>query len=166
MNFFGRINAIALGFSSNLGQRDNWPLKHKIPEKKLNWRQKLTFFIFYFVEYPAILSMKKIFFSATATVIYFALQSSLSGSLAGTKPAKSSNSFDKYHQECLQRVTKQGLAADVAKDVCNCTMTKFKGQYNIQQFKAIVQKSKTDKTSARQLSKVGETCFEKVLYEE
>ena len=112
------------------------------------------------------LSMKKIFFSTTATVIYFALQSSLSASLAATKPAKSSNSFDQYHQECLQRVSKQGLAIDVAKDVCNCTMMKFKGQYNIQQFKAIVQKSKTDKASARQLSKVGETCFEKVLYEE
>ncbi len=110
--------------------------------------------------------MKKIVFSATATIIYFALQFSLPGSMAGTKPAKSSNSFDQYHHECLQRVTKQGLAADVAKDVCNCTMMKFKGQYNIQQFKAIVQKSKTDKASARQLSKVGEACFEKVLYEE
>lgn len=110
--------------------------------------------------------MKKIVFSATATIIYFSLQFSVPSSMAGTKLAKSVNSFDQYHQECLQRVTKQGLAADVAKDVCNCTMTKFKGQYNIQQFKAIVQKSRNDKTSARQLSKVGEICFEKVLYEE
>jgi hypothetical protein len=110
--------------------------------------------------------MKKIIVSATATIIYFSLQFSVYGSMAGTKLAKSSNSFEEYHQECLQRVTKQGLAADVAKDVCNCTMTKFKSQYNIQQFKAIVQKSKTDKASARQLSKVGETCFEKVLYDE
>jgi hypothetical protein len=110
--------------------------------------------------------MKKTIFSATATVIYFALQLSVPGSLAEKKPAKSANSFEKYHQECLQRVTKQGLTADIAKDVCNCTMTKFKSQYNIQQFKAIVQKSKTDKASARQLSKVGEICFEKVLYEE
>jgi hypothetical protein len=110
--------------------------------------------------------MKKTIFSATATVIYCALQFSVPGSLAGTKPTKSVNSFDQYHQECLQRVTKQGLTADVGQDVCNCTMTKFKSQYNIQQFKVIVQKSRTDKASARQLSKVGETCFEKILYEE
>jgi len=110
--------------------------------------------------------MKKIIVSATATIIYFSLQFSVYGSMARTKLAKSSNSFEQYHQECLQRVTKQGLTADVAKDVCNCTMTKFKGQYNIQQFKAIIQKSKTEKASARQLSKVGEICFEKVLYED
>jgi hypothetical protein len=110
--------------------------------------------------------MKKIVFSATATVIYFTLQFSVPGSMAATKTATSANSFDQYHQECLQRVEKQGLAADIGKDVCNCTMMKFKSQYNIQQFKAIVQKSKTDKTSARQLSKIGENCFEKVLYEQ
>lgn len=110
--------------------------------------------------------MKKTIFSATAAVIYFILQFSVPESMAVTNSTKNANTFDQYHQECLQRVTKQGLMADVAKDVCNCTMTKFKSQYNIQQFKAIVQKSKTDKASARQLSKVGETCFEKVLYDE
>jgi hypothetical protein len=110
--------------------------------------------------------MKKTIFSATAAVIYFILQFSVPESMAVTNSTKNVNTFDQYHQECLQRVAKQGLTADVAKDVCNCTMTKFKSQYNIQQFKVIVQKSKTDKASARQLSKIGETCFEKVLYEE
>ncbi len=118
--------------------------------------------------------MKTNFFSVISTTIYLSFIFSTVLTTGATKPIKSPsvipiknvNSFDQYHQECLQRVDKQGLTKDVAKDVCNCTMKTFKSQYNIQQFKAIVQKANTDKTSARKLANVGETCFEKVLYEE
>lgn len=118
--------------------------------------------------------MKTNILSALGVVIYGSFLFLNSGSVAATKPVKAPNvapaknvsSFEQYHQECLQRVGKQGLADDVGKDVCNCTMKTFKSQYKLQQFQAIVQKSKTDKVSARQLAKVGETCFEKVLYEE
>lgn len=80
-------------------------------------------------------------------------------------PIASVNSFEDYHKECIKRVHQQGLAEDIGQDICKCTMTQFRSQYNIQQFRNLVQKAKTDKPSARQLSDVGEACFEKVLYE-
>jgi translation elongation factor EF-Ts len=73
--------------------------------------------------------------------------------------------FDSYRQECLQRARAEGLAADVAKDLCDCTIKKFQARYNLQQFRALVQKSKTDKAAARTLSSVGEACFDEILYE-
>ncbi len=73
--------------------------------------------------------------------------------------------FDSYRQECLQRARAEGLAADVAKDLCDCTIKKFQARYNLQQFRTLVQKSKTDKAAARTLSSVGEACFDEILYE-
>ena len=73
--------------------------------------------------------------------------------------------FDSYRQECLQRARAEGLAADVAKDLCDCTIKKFQARYNLQQFRILVQKSKTDKAAARTLSSVGEACFDEILYE-
>ena len=73
--------------------------------------------------------------------------------------------FDSYRQECLQRARAEGLAADVAKDLCDCTIKKFQARYNLQQFRALVQKSKTDKAAARTLASVGEACFDEILYE-
>ena len=73
--------------------------------------------------------------------------------------------FDSYRQECLQRARAEGLAADVAKDLCDCTIKKFQARYNLQQFRTLVQKSKTDKAAARTLSSVGEDCFDEILYE-
>jgi hypothetical protein len=73
--------------------------------------------------------------------------------------------FESYRQECLQRSRRQGLANDVANDLCNCTMKKFQSRYNLAQFRALVQKSKSDKTAARTLTAVGEACFDEVLYE-
>jgi translation elongation factor EF-Ts len=73
--------------------------------------------------------------------------------------------FDSYRQECLQRARAEGLAADVAKDLCDCTIKKFQARYNLQQFRTLVQKSKTDKAAARTLASVGEACFDEILYE-
>ncbi len=117
--------------------------------------------------------MKSRLLSSLGTFIGLAAIFSPSFALAAQKSAKSPTvtptanvtSFDQYHRDCMARVQKQGLKADIAKDVCNCTMGRFKTQYNLQQFNAIVQKSKTDKAAARQLANVGEACFEKVLYE-
>jgi hypothetical protein len=80
-------------------------------------------------------------------------------------PLATINSFEDYQKDCLKRVRQQGLADDVGLDICKCTMTQFRSQYNIQQFRNLVQKAKADKTIARKLSEVGEACFEKVLYE-
>jgi hypothetical protein len=82
-------------------------------------------------------------------------------------PVQANNppTFDSYRQECLQRARAEGLTADVAKDLCDCTIKKFQARYNLQQFRTLVQKSKTDKTAARTLSSVGEACFDEILYE-
>ncbi|PSF38071.1 hypothetical protein C7H19_06255 [Aphanothece hegewaldii CCALA 016] len=95
---------------------------------------------------------------------------SILGFLSGnqTISAQSStprSSFDDYRKECLQQATQQGLATDSANDLCNCTMTKIRSQYTIQQFQTLVQKSKTDRATAQRLSSIGESCLDSVLYE-
>lgn len=82
-----------------------------------------------------------------------------------TQNASVPSSFDDYRKECMQRSTRQGLPQDVALDLCNCTIKKFQSQYNFPQFRALVVKSKNDRTAARTLTAVGETCFDEVLYE-
>lgn len=78
----------------------------------------------------------------------------------------SRNSFEDYRQECLQQASQQGLATDSANDLCNCTMKKIRSQYTIQQFQALVQKSKSDRATTQRLSSIGESCLDSVLYEE
>lgn len=82
-----------------------------------------------------------------------------------TQNATVPTSFQDYHKQCLQRATGEGLAQDIAQDLCNCTIKTFQSRYNFSQFRAIVAKSKTDRTAARTLTQVGETCFDQVLYE-
>ncbi len=77
----------------------------------------------------------------------------------------SGTTFESYRQECLQRSRQEGLANDVANDLCNCTIKKFQARYNLAQFRALVQKSKSDRAAARTLTAVGEACFDEVLYE-
>jgi hypothetical protein len=75
-------------------------------------------------------------------------------------------SFEDYKKECLQRATREKLPQDVAQDLCNCTINQFRSQYSIDEFRALVQKSKNNSTAAETLTSVGESCFEEVLYEE
>lgn len=75
------------------------------------------------------------------------------------------SSFEDYRKECLQRVRNQGISQDVALDICNCTLKKFQSQYTFPQFRALVEKSKSDRAAAQRLSAVGEACFDQVLYE-
>lgn len=86
---------------------------------------------------------------------YFALTAPFSPALA----QKSSNSFDTYYQECLQRVKNQGLAAALAQEICQCAIAEFKKRYSLPRFQALVQKSKTDPKTAQALAEVGEDCF-------
>jgi len=65
-----------------------------------------------------------------------------------SQSSNTATTFDSYRQECLQRAIK-----------------KFQARYNLQQFRTLVQKSKTDKAAARTLSSVGEACFDEILYE-
>ncbi|MCA2640698.1 MAG: hypothetical protein ACK544_04385 [Microcystis sp.] len=95
--------------------------------------------------------------------LYFPLQANNAVYLS--QSSNTATTFDSYRQECLQRARAEGLAADVAKDLCDCTIKKFQARYNLQQFRTLVQKSKTDKAAARTLSSVGEACFDEILYE-
>jgi hypothetical protein len=78
----------------------------------------------------------------------------------------STDSFEDYRKECLQRATSEKLPADVAEELCNCTIARFRSQYTLEEFRALVQKSKSDKTAAQTLTAVGEACFDEVMYEE
>ena len=77
-----------------------------------------------------------------------------------------SNSFEDYRQQCLRRIAREGLRGEVAQAICNCVINKFRSRYSLTQFRDLIQKAKTNKTSARTLSEVGEACFEEILYED
>ena len=77
-----------------------------------------------------------------------------------------SNSFEDYRQQCLRRIAREGLRGEVAQDICNCVINKFRSRYSLAQFRSLIQRAKTNKTAARTLSEVGEACFEEILYEE
>lgn len=85
--------------------------------------------------------------------------------LGSMLPPGQASTFDDYKTNCIQRARQEGLTQEVALEVCNCTIKKFKSLYSLQQFQDVVKKSKTDKAIARRLSDVGEACFESVLYE-
>lgn len=75
-------------------------------------------------------------------------------------------SFEDYKKECLQRSATEGLPPQDAQKLCNCTINRFRDRYSIQEFRALIQKSKNNKTAAETLSQVGESCFEEILYEQ
>jgi hypothetical protein len=97
------------------------------------------------------------------TIAAFFFSILASGTIA---PSVRASSFDNYYKECVQRSRREGLTQSVAQEVCTCTIKKFRSLYSIQQFQAIVQKSKNDKVAARRLADVGEACFETILYED
>ena len=74
-------------------------------------------------------------------------------------------SFDQYKKECLQQVSKRGLTAPDGEKLCNCALSKFRTKYDVNQFKAILEKAKNDKKVQANLNAVGEACFDEILYE-
>lgn len=84
-------------------------------------------------------------------------------------PVKSQNSppssFEDYRKTCLQRAAAEGLPKDIAQDLCNCTIKRFQSQYTLAQFRALVEKSNSDRNAQRTLTQVGEACLDQVLYE-
>ena len=71
-----------------------------------------------------------------------------------------------YRQDCLESSLEQGLPSWTAESVCNCVIDKFRESYTSQQFKDVTQQAETDPAIAEKLREVGESCFEKILYEE
>ena len=78
----------------------------------------------------------------------------------------STDAFEKYRKQCLQRVRREGLRGEVGNELCNCVISQFRGRYSITEFQQLVQQARQDKAAARKLSQVGESCFDSVLYEE
>ncbi|OKH23197.1 hypothetical protein NIES593_10130 [Hydrococcus rivularis NIES-593] len=74
--------------------------------------------------------------------------------------------FEDYRKECLQRATREKLPQDVAEDLCNCTINRFRSRYTLEEFRSLVKKSKNNTAAAETLTAVGESCFEEVMYEE
>ena len=70
-----------------------------------------------------------------------------------------------YQEECLVESQKEGLGFESAKTVCECTISQFRSKYSSEQFKALTDKVDSDKKVAREFRDVGETCFEKILFE-
>jgi len=79
--------------------------------------------------------------------------------------AQTKITFEGYKKQCLAKIQNSGIKGTLAQDICSCTIANFKQRYSLEAFNQVVQKSKTDKTTANQLAAVGEECFEKYLYE-
>ena len=82
----------------------------------------------------------------------------------GLKPNQASV-WCNYHQECVIQSQQQGLPLESAQTVCKCTISEFRNKYTTETFKELTQQVKTNKETARELREVGETCFEKILFE-
>jgi hypothetical protein len=83
-----------------------------------------------------------------------------------TSAAKTAITFEEYYKQCLARIQNAGIQGKLAQDICSCTIATFKKRYSLDEFNRVVEKSKADKATAKLLAEVGETCFEKYLYEE
>jgi hypothetical protein len=71
-----------------------------------------------------------------------------------------------YMKDCQKSVVARDIPAEEAVTLCNCTLDRFRSQYSLTEFQALVRDAKKDKKAANQLTKVGNACFEKILYEQ
>jgi Cft2 family RNA processing exonuclease len=97
---------------------------------------------------------------------FLAASSQVSANEILAQASSNQYTFEDYRKECLQRATSQKLPQDVAQDLCNCTINRFRSQYTIEQFRSLVQRSKTNTEAQETLAATGEACFEEVLYED
>lgn len=70
-----------------------------------------------------------------------------------------------YARECIQTSMTEGLAETEAKQLCNCTISKFQSQYSLEEFQQLTAASVKDKQAEMTLVEVGQVCFEQMLYE-
>lgn len=71
-----------------------------------------------------------------------------------------------YLKTCEERSLTEGLAQEDAKKLCTCTMNKFQNLYPVEEFNKLREEAKTNKETAEELSEVGYTCLDQILYEE
>lgn len=82
----------------------------------------------------------------------------------GLKPEQASV-WCNYTKECLGRSQKEGLPAEVAKSVCDCSIKEFRKRYTTEKFREISRQADSNSKVGRQLREVGEKCFEDILFE-
>ncbi|NCO75001.1 MAG: hypothetical protein GW795_08365 [Cyanobacteria bacterium] len=82
----------------------------------------------------------------------------------GLKPQQASV-WCNYKQECLVRSQKEGLPAEAAKSVCDCSIKEFRKRYSTEKFKELTRQINSNAKVASQLREVGESCFEDILFE-
>jgi hypothetical protein len=71
-----------------------------------------------------------------------------------------------YMKDCQKSVIARDIPAEEAVTLCTCTLDRFRSQYSLTEFQALVKDAKKDKKAANKLTKVGNTCFEQILYEQ
>ena len=114
--------------------------------------------------YSSRLLSKKLVLTNLASLMLLSLNGSVA--LAETPTDVYPDEYAKeYHQECMTASTAEGLAEPDAKELCECTLTKFQQEYSLESFKELNAKAEEDQESANALVEVGQTCFESILYE-
>jgi hypothetical protein len=71
-----------------------------------------------------------------------------------------------YMKDCQKSVVARDIPAEEAVTLCNCTLDQFRSQYSLTEFQALVRDAKKNQKAASKLTKVGNVCFEKILYEQ
>jgi hypothetical protein len=71
-----------------------------------------------------------------------------------------------YMKDCQKSVVARDIPAEEAVTLCTCTLDRFRSQYSLTEFQTLVRDAKKDKKAASHLTKVGNACFEKILYEQ
>ncbi len=101
---------------------------------------------------------------ALVTIIFSGLFS-IGASLSIVSESSPASAYDQYKKECLKQVNKKGLSVSDGQKLCNCAIAKFRTTYNINQFKTLLERSKSDKKVQASLNSVGEACFDEILFE-
>ncbi|MEM1369379.1 MAG: hypothetical protein AAGG02_15495 [Cyanobacteria bacterium P01_H01_bin.15] len=74
-----------------------------------------------------------------------------------------------YLDQCGKTATAEGLPGELAQELCGCTLNEFQARYTVTEFQSLRIKAEAtppDTAAQTTLSKVGETCFNKLVFVE
>jgi hypothetical protein len=75
---------------------------------------------------------------------------------------------EEYIKKCVRQSIAEGLPAEDARKVCDCTINRFQARYTLTEFKTIARASESEQNGAavEALREVGYACFEDILFED
>jgi hypothetical protein len=75
---------------------------------------------------------------------------------------------EEYIKKCMRRSIAEGLPAEDARKVCDCTINRFQARYSFTEFQTITKAAENQQNGAavEALREVGYACFEDILFEE